>query len=80
MKFSLFGLSGRLDGLQRGHIHPKCWIDDHKGYCISMKDILERVNVKVRSHKGTINKIHRHAMRHMFSGSFCTQISMVALI
>ena len=26
--------------LQRGHTHPKCWIDVHKRYCVSTRGIL----------------------------------------
>ena len=40
--FPPFGLSGRLDGMQRGYAHPKCWIDVHKGYRISTKGILTK--------------------------------------
>ena len=40
--FSPFGLSGRLDGLERGQTHPKCWIDIRKGYCISTKGIVTK--------------------------------------
>ena len=32
--FSSFGLLGRLDGLQRGETHPKCWINVLKVNCI----------------------------------------------
>ena len=44
--FSRFGLSSRLDGLQRGHTHSKCWIDAHKEYCIRKKDILKKGQVQ----------------------------------
>ena len=36
------GSLGRLDGLQRGHSHPKCWIDVNKEYWISTKGILTK--------------------------------------
>ena len=80
--FSHFGISGRLDGLQRSQTHPKCWVNVHEGYCMSMKGILTKVKAKVRSgHERSLwNKNQRHTLRHVFSESFCTQISMVTVI
>ena len=34
---SRFGVPGRVDGLQRTHTHPKCWVNVHEGYRMRMK-------------------------------------------
>ena len=49
---------------------------------MSTKAILKKVKVKVGSHekKVTKNKSHKNDVRHMFSGPFYTQISMVMVI
>ena len=44
---------------------------------MSTKVILKKVKFKVRSQKVTNNISYRHAVRHMFSGPFCMQISIV---
>ena len=51
--FSHFVVPGWLDELQKAHTHLKCWVNVHEGYRMSMKGILEKVNVKVRSQKVT---------------------------
>ena len=78
--FSSFGLSGRLDGIERGQTHPKCWIDIRKGYCISTKGIFSKGQCQGQVTKGHYKIRHKHAVRHIFSGSFCMQISMVTVI
>ena len=49
-------------------------------YCMSTKVILEKIQVQVTSQKVTKNKSHKHSVRHMFSGSFGTYISIVMII
>ena len=39
---------------------------------MSTKVILEKVQVQVRSQEVTKDISHKHAVRHMFSGSLCT--------
>ena len=78
--FSHFGVPGRLDELHRAHTHPKWWVNVREGYCMSMKGILEKVKVKVRTQKVTIKQKYKLAVRRMFSGSFCKQISVVRVI
>ena len=55
--FSHFGFqAGWLDGLQRAHTHPKCWVNVREGHCMRIKGILKNVRLKVYSHKVTIKE------------------------
>ena len=78
--FSHFEVPGRLDELQRAHTHPKCSANVQEGYCVRIMCIHKKVEVKVRSQLITKKISHKRASRHMFSVSFCKQMSMVIVI